>query len=261
MVHHQNTSEIKPKHISTDKHGINALNFALFDLTDLVFAPRIPKPHKETLWGFGAAKDYDGLLIRPTQFVDEKLLEQEWDNMQRLVASILVGETAPSVIIRKLSSNNYTSNTKRAFVQYNHIVRSRFILSYLHDYEFRRAIMYALNRGELYNSLYRSIAILNNGELKGKNEIEMEIWNQCTRFIAAIIHFYNAYILNSFYIKADNKEEKEILAKLSPTAWTHINLLGYYQFCNGQDDKSTEKIIDQWLGGCNWQTKNTTHQK
>ncbi len=50
MVHHQNTSDLNPTHISTDKHGVNALNFALFDLTNLEFCPRIPKPHRETLW-------------------------------------------------------------------------------------------------------------------------------------------------------------------------------------------------------------------
>jgi TnpA family transposase len=256
MVYNQNTSEIRPKHISTDKHGVNALNFALFDFTDMVFAPRIPKPHKETLWGFGCAKDYEGMLIKPTHFIDEELFCREWDNIQRLVASILTGETSPSVIIRKLSSKNYTSETKKAFVQYNHIVRSKFILMYLHDYEFRSSIINALNRGELYNNLYRSIAILNNGELKGKSEIEMEIWNQCTRLIAAIMHYYNAYILNSFYINTKDKKEKALLAKKSPTAWGHINLLGYYQFCNGLDDKSAEKLIESWLQGCNWQ-KNT----
>lgn len=51
MVHHQNTSEIRPKRVSTDKHGMNVLNFGLFDFTDMIYAPRIPKPHRETLWG------------------------------------------------------------------------------------------------------------------------------------------------------------------------------------------------------------------
>jgi TnpA family transposase len=181
MVHHQNTSDIKPTHISTDKHGMNSLNFGLFDLTDLIFCPRIPKPHRETLWGFGSPKDYEGMLIKPTKFIDEALLHEEWDNIQRLIASILTGEATPSVVIRKLSSKDYTSNTKKAFVQYNNIVRSQFILTYVHNEPFRRSIMHALNRGEAYNNLYRGISLLNNGELRGKSEIEMEIWNQCTR--------------------------------------------------------------------------------
>lgn len=250
MVHNQNTSEIKPKYISTDKHGVNSLNFALCDFTDLVFAPRIPKPHKEALWGFGSAKDYEGMIVRPTHFVDEALIESEWDNIQRLVASILTGETAPNILIRKLASKNYSSRTKKALVQYNHIVRSHFLLLYIHDHEFRRAIMLALNRGELYNSLYRSISIFNNGKLRGNSEIEMEIWNQCTRLIASVMHYYNAYILDKLYQQATTKKQKEFLENFSPTANAHINLLGYYQFLNKIDDKSYEQQLDSWIQSC-----------
>ncbi|HQS84898.1 MAG TPA: Tn3 family transposase [Alphaproteobacteria bacterium] len=246
MIHHQNTSDIKPIRISTDKHGMNSLNFALFDLTDLVFCPRIPKIHRETLWGFGSPKDYEGFLIKPKRFVDEGLIPEEWDNIQRLVASLLTGEAIPSVIIRKLSSKDYSSKTKKAFVQYNHIVRSQFILTYLHDHEFRRAVMYALNRGEGYNGLYRAISLLNNGELKGKNEIEREIWNQCTRFIASVIHYYNAYILNNFYVNSKDEKEKHFLASLAPTAWVHVNLLGYYQFYKSTDHSLIDTLLSQW---------------
>ncbi|MBX9804243.1 MAG: transposase [Alphaproteobacteria bacterium] len=155
---------------------------------------------------------------------------EEWDNVQRLVASLLMGDATPSIVIRKLASKDYTSKAKRALAQYSHLVRSQFILTYIHDPEFRGAIMYALNRGELYNSLYRAICLLNNGELRGKSEIEMEVWYQCTRFIAAVIHYYNAYILNSLYVRSKDEDEKNFLVNLSPTARTHLNLLGYYQF-------------------------------
>ena len=248
MVHHQNTSEIKPTHISTDKHGLNAINFALFDFMDMTFAPRIPKPHRETLWGFGNAENYEGLLIKPTKFMDENLVGEEWDNMQRFSASLLTGEAAPSSIIRKFCSKDYVSKTKRALVQYSHLVRSEFLLTYLHDPEFRRAILYALNRGEQYNGLYRAISILNNGELRGKTEIEMEVWHQCTRLIAAIIHYYNAYILNSLYVNSKDEEERRFLASLSPTAWVHVNLLGYYQFYT----QSNVDWIESWLKQWDW---------
>ncbi|OJX14192.1 MAG: hypothetical protein BGO77_00430 [Caedibacter sp. 37-49] len=246
MVHHQNTSEIKPTHISTDKHGLNAINFALFDFMDMTFAPRIPKPHRETLWGFRSPKDYQGLLIKPTKFVDENLIGEEWDNIQRFSASLLTGEAAPSSIIRKFFSKDYVSKTKRAFVQYSHLVRSEFLLTYLHDPEFRRAILYALNRGEQYNGLYRGISLLNDGELRGKTEIEMEVWHQCTRLIAAIIHYYNAYILNTIYVNSKDEDERKFLAGLSPTARVHVNLLGYYQFYTQSNVDWVENWLKQW---------------
>ena len=248
LVHQLNNFEIKPEYVSTDKHGTNALNFGLFDLTDLTFAPRIPKPHRETFWGFGDAKDYDSCIIKPTKFMNEQFVASEWDNMQRLVASLLTGEESPSIIISKLSSKNYRSDTKDAFAQYNHIVRSGFLLKYLHDPEFRRAILVALNRGEHFNNLYRAITVLRKGELRGQSEIEMEIWNQCTRLIASIILYYNTYILNSFYVRTNDPVEKAFIASLSPGAWIHVNLLGYYQFCG----QFSSELVDCWIKQWDW---------
>jgi TnpA family transposase len=251
MAHNQDRSPINVDRLSNDKHGTNSLNYGLFDLTDKEFAPRIPKLHNETLWGFGSANDYSDYLIKPKKFINEELIISEWDNIQRFVASLLTGPSSSSVTISKVSSNNYTSRTKKAFNQYNHIVRSIHILKCIDNPQYRHAIMKALNRGESYNSLYRAITILNKGEIRGYSEIEMEIWNQCTRLIASIILYYNTYILNQLYLKAD-KDEKGYLVGISPSAWTHINLLGSYQFSNKLDMNYVDYIID------NWQWKNST---
>lgn len=249
MVEHQNSSELQLDWVSTDKHGMNSLNFLLFFLTGKVFAPRIPKPHREGLWGFDNLKDYDECLVKPTKICDEELIVDEWDNIQRLAASLIMGEAQPSVTIRKLSSKNYSSRTKKAFVQFNHLIRTHFILTYIHDKEFRRAVMRALNRGEAYNNLYRAITILKKWEFRGKSEIEMEIWNQCTRLISSVILYYNAHILNTLYMNANSSQDKDYLVYLSPSAWIHINLLGYYQFFgkSGHDD------IDRWIAQWDWQ--------
>ncbi|MBL4867513.1 MAG: Tn3 family transposase [Pseudomonadales bacterium] len=249
MVHHQNSSEIKPHYFSTDKHGTNAINFCLFDLTDLVFAPRIPKPHRETFWAFGNAKDYEGCIIKPTKFVDEKFLISEWNNMQHVVSSLLLGGESPSSTIRKIASGNYHSDTKRALVQYNHIVRSHFLLQYLHDSEFRRAILIALNRGEAFNNLYRAITVLRKGEFRGFSEIEMEIWNQCTRLISSVILYYNTYILNELYQDAKDEAERAYLIGLSPGAWVHVNMLGFYQFHGKHNDDNVDNWIRRWDWG------------
>jgi TnpA family transposase len=102
-------------------------------------------------------------MIKPTKYADESLIANEWDNIQCMVASLLTGEDSPSNIISQLASGHYQSTTKKAFVQYNHLVRSQFLLKYLHDTEFRRAILIALNRGEAFNNLYRSITALRKG--------------------------------------------------------------------------------------------------
>ena len=246
MVTLQNTSEIKAALISTDKHGMSAFNFALFDLIDLIFAPRIPKPHTEELWGFGKPEDYEGFLVKPTKFVDEQLLIDEADNIKRIMASFLTGHVSPHIILQKMGEKAYTSKTKTALMQYNNLIKSRHILRTIHDPNYRHAIETALNRGENYNKLYRGITLLNDGAFRGKSDIEMEIWNQCTRLIAAIIHYHNTYILNTLYQRATSKEEKEFIKKLSPTAWSHILLLGFFQFFGDSEKDWVDQCINQW---------------
>ena len=106
----------------------------------------------------------------------------------------------------------------------------------------------ALNRGEEYNGLYRAITLLKKGELRGGSEIEMEIWHQCTRLISAIMLYYSSYILNSLYLAAKDDEERKFILSASPCARAHINLLGYYQFCDLLDDG----LLDQWIKQWDW---------
>jgi TnpA family transposase len=215
--------------ISTDKHGVNSINFLLFHLVDKLFAPRIPQPHHEALWGFSDHKQ-TAEVFQPSKYFDEALWCDEWDNVQHVVASILTGDVNASIIVNKLASSRYNSKTKLAFMQFNNILKTNFILRYVHDLRFRHAIERALNRGEAFNRLYRAIALLNKGQLRGHSEIEMMIWDACTRLLTSIIQYYNALILNHFYEKATNAQSREFLLRASPTAWGHINLLGHYQF-------------------------------
>lgn len=43
-----------------------------------------------------------------------------------------------------------------------------------------------------------------------------------------------------------NEQAKRYLVDLSPGAWVHINMLGYYQFCGDNQDRFIEHIIKQW---------------
>ena len=201
------------------------------------------------MWGFGKYSDYENLIIVPHKIANKNYIVDEWDAMQRMLVSMLTGIAIPSVVVAKMSPNNYHSKTKLAFMHYNHIVRSEFILRIIDDKQFRIAIEYALNRGEAFNNLYRAIALFNGGKFRGQNETEMILWDQCTRLVAAIILYYNAYNLNYLYLNAKSQEEKTLILALSPGAWIHINLLGYYRFCGLE----SSHFIDEWLAKWDWQ--------
>ena len=64
---------------------------------------------------------------------------------------------------------------------------------------YRKNIRTALNRGEGYHQLLDKITIIGGGDFRGMSELEVEIWNECTRLIALIIIAYNMCILSEFY--------------------------------------------------------------
>ena len=129
MMIHQNTSDFNIEYASTDKRGMNSLNFALFDFTDFIFAPRIPKMHNQTLWGLGHRSHYDDMLVKPHKMVNPNYILNQWDNLQRMLVSMVTGEATPSIVIEQMSSQKYRSPTKLALTHYNHLieVRPRFV--------------------------------------------------------------------------------------------------------------------------------------
>lgn len=124
LFQHGNTTNIKPVRQSGDGHSTNQLNHALFFMVDRIFMPRIPNIHNETLYGFGSRDDYKDCLIHPHKYIDEPLIIKEWSNIQRIHYDLINGTTPPNVIIKKLSAHENTSPTKKAFWQFNNIIKS-----------------------------------------------------------------------------------------------------------------------------------------
>jgi len=63
--------------------------------------------------------------------------------------------------------------------------------------------------------------------------MEILIWNECSRLVANAIIYYNAYLLSQILISKGNKIDKKminLLKRISPIAWQHINFLGMYDF-------------------------------
>jgi len=107
MLHQQTTEAFKLECASTDRHGTNSFNFGLFDLSDRLFAPRIPKIHNQTLWGFGKHSDYDGLIISPHRMVNTNYIVDDWDNMRRMMVSMLTGVAIPNIVIGKVALGRF----------------------------------------------------------------------------------------------------------------------------------------------------------
>jgi TnpA family transposase len=130
---YNNLTDIQPTVHSTDTHGTNEVNFGILNFFGYQFAPRyrdIYDKVKQGLYGFAHPSQYDAeWLLRPIRKINEKLIIEEWENVQRIIVSLALKTTTQSIIIGKLSAYARKNRTKRALWEYDNIIRSLYLYS------------------------------------------------------------------------------------------------------------------------------------
>jgi TnpA family transposase len=232
-----NATDILPAVHSTDTHGTNHVNFALLHQFGYRFAPRyrnVQRQVKAGLLGFRHPTHCDkNWPIRPNRRVREGLILSEEANIERILLSLALKSTTQSVIVGKLSAYRRKNRTKRALWELDSIIRTLYLLDYIDSPVLRRNVQKALNRGEAYHQLRRAIAYAHGGRFRVRSQHEQEVWNECARLVGNAVVYYNALILSEALTELEFRGDlapAEVLKRVSPVAWQHINFYGRYQF-------------------------------
>ena len=227
---YNNSSDIQPNTLSTDTHGTNNVNFAILDFFGYTFAPRYAKM-KKIFFNLFEVSEEDGGRIQLIKEINHKLIAEEWDEIQRIVCSLSRKTTTQSTIIGKLS--NGKSRILSALQEYDRLIKSIYVLEYVDNSTLRHYVQQALNRGEAYHQLKRAITSVNGNKFRGGNDYQVSQWNDCARLISNCIIYYNSALLSAFLQiqeKNGRQDVVDIISRLSPVAWQHINLNGEYAF-------------------------------
>lgn len=102
-------------------------------------------------------------ILLPSSIIDEELITSEWDEIQRILASIARKDVSQSTIIRKLSSYSRKNRTLKALIEFDKIIMGIYMLKYIDDIQLRRNVHRALNRGEAFHQI-RSALFQVNGK-------------------------------------------------------------------------------------------------
>jgi len=245
-----NTSEVDPDTISVDMAGTNQVNFVLLETFGRSWAPRYTQINRKAtrLVGFSDSGEHhrDDDVIRPSRMVNESLILDEAENIQRIFASMALKTNTQSTIVRKLSSHARRNRTKKALWELDDIYMSLYVLNYIDSLTLRSNVQRALNRGEAYHQLQKTIGQPGGGKFRGTTEHEIAIESDCSRLIANAIIYYNADMLSRLLgrLKAEGKtEEAETVKRLSPVAWRHINLFGRHEFNSDETLPDLDAIV------------------
>ena len=126
------------------------------------------------------------------------------------------------------------------------MIKAIFVLDYMDDESLRHYVHRALNRGEAYHQLQRTIEAVNGGKFRGSSDNEINIWNECARLISNSIIYFNSVILSKLlghFERHNNQEMVALVKTLSPVAWTNVNLNGTYSFATNMGGLDIDDLL------------------
>lgn len=225
---------------STDSHGYSEAIFATAHFIGTSYAPRLKSLDQQTLYIFPSRRNVDrsGWAMTPDKYVNTDLIEANWDDILRMIATIKLKETTASDIFRRLNSYAQQHVLYRALKAFGQIIKSLFILRYLDELALRQAVEQQLSRIELANRFTRDVAVGNPREFLQAEKEDQEIAEACNRLIKNAIVCWNYLYLEHKLASLRDPGQKQALMTAITThsmlSWAHINLLGEYDF---SDDK------------------------
>ncbi len=221
---------------STDTHGYSEIIFAVTHLLGISFAPRIKNFRDQNLYTFNTISDMKtlGYPILPIGKINTKLIEEYWDDILRLVATIRLKESSASQLFRRLSSYSRQHPLYRALKEFGRIIKTLFLLKYIDDVKLRQSIEKQLNKLESSNKFAKAVFHGNNQEFQQATKDEQLIADGCKRLIENTIICWNYLYLSQMLVDTQTESEKKNLVDVikngSVIAWQHINLQGEYDF-------------------------------
>ena len=230
LLYHE--SELRIEEHYTDTAGFTDHVFALCPLIGFRFAPRIRDLADKRLYVPGKPNQWPSLESMIGRSLNVKLIEQAFDEIRRLAASIKQGTVTASLILRKLSSYPRQNSLALALRELGRIERTLFMLQWLRDPALRRRVTAGLNKGEARNALARAVFLNRLGEIRDRSFENQRYRASGLNLVVAAITLWNTVYLDRAVkaLREDRTVEDQLLPHLSPLPWDHIHLTGDYHW-------------------------------
>lgn len=226
-------TEFEPTEIMTDTGAYTDVIFGIFWLLGYQFSPRIADVGGTRFWRIDPAADYGPLDTLASHKVRTGLVAEHWDDLLRLAGSLKLGLVQAGGLMRTLQTNDRPTRLARALGELGRIVKTLYLLAYIDDEAYRRRILTQLNRGEGRHQLARVVFHGKRGELRQRyREGQEDQLGALGLVVNAIILWNTIYMdaaLDQLRMEGFDVRDEDV-ARLSPLAHEHINMLGRYAF-------------------------------
>jgi len=150
--------------------------------------------------------------------IDTQIIEDNWDDILRFIATIKLKETTASEIFRRLNSYSKQHTLYRALKTFGKIIKSIFILRYIDDLQLRQAIEKQLNKIENSQQFSRAVSVGNPREFTQADKQEQEVAEGCKRLIKNAITCWNYLYLSQKISETRGQKPGRSYSRQSQTA-------------------------------------------
>lgn len=225
-----NKSVYQPDTVHADTHGQSEPVFALAHLLGINLYPRMRTWNNVAFYRPDKTTEYEHIDALFTKTVDWSLIETHWKDMMQVVLSIQAGKVLPSMLLRKLNSNNRRNKLYRAFRELGRVTRTLFLLRYISEADFRQTIRAETTKVESYNDFLDWITF-GGQTIKSGDPVEQAKQVKYSNLIANSIMLHNVVDLTKVLggmAKEGYTITKELAAGLSPYIRDQIRRFGRY---------------------------------
>lgn len=229
LVNHDSAIDILAHH--TDGGGVSDHVFAVMYLLGIKFQPRMSSPHDRRLYAFEAKSRYGALTPFMGERLDRKLIEANWDDVQRVITAFRTRVVAPSLILRKLGSTPRQGALSLAMREIGRIERTVHNLDWIEDKGLRAGTTDVLNKGEARHTLARAVAFHRLGRFRDRSHERQSHRAAALNLVTACIGLFNCRYLERSVAELRRQGttiDDQRLRRLSPLGWDHVNLTGDY---------------------------------
>lgn len=222
----------------TDTHGYMEAVFGLMDLLGFGFSPNIAKMLDQQIYTFKehpiAGYKEKGYLILPKGYFNEPQMEENWNEMLRMVVSLKLKYCKASQLFSRFNSYSKQHPLYAALKQYGRLPKTLHILRATDDVEMRQEGRKSSNTIESGQRFSSAVFFANGGEMIFLTRKEQQIAEACKTLIKNAIICWNYLYLTRKIQRAKNptqaKELIKVIKRKTVNAWRHILFSGTYDF-------------------------------
>jgi TnpA family transposase len=176
------------------------------------------------------------------------LVAEQWDQLVRVAASMKRRTAKTYDVVERLINAPASDRLAGAVTALGQVLKTTFILRYIHDEPLRRRIQLQLNRGEARHALARRLFFANSGEfLRGDMQ---EVMNKasCLSLLSNAVVAWNVVAMTKLVEDLRTRGETvrdEDLAHVWPLASRHVTPWGMYRFRPLQDRAQQQSPADK----------------